>query len=320
MSASARESQFRAVREAVGGRDRRWVVEHVDVRCDGCEADPIVGDRFKCSVCADRDLCSTCLRGLVKARVRRSQQQQDGGPDPYVELEQAVPCLDPRHRFARMAGPERAVRLTGNAASGAPAALRDFLATFPPSHASCADLAWLAVDRDERAGQVDELDRNSRKPLQRRVDRLLRAWESLLEDGSAAITAEKLDRLAAAHGVLRGKWMAFPRLAEVDACWAAVAEGVVGGRLGPTAKVSSVSPLKDNHVLLVTVANYQDQAEVQRVEEALRAALGGLMADARLLLKPDIYSILAINARNEWGLRPTVRVASLRAPPPGEAP
>eukprot|EP00873_Tetraselmis_striata_P035958 jgi/Tetstr1/456222/TSEL_042985.t1 len=199
--------------------------------------------KFKCSVCADRDLCSTCLRGLVKARVRRSQQQQDGGPDPYVELEQA-----------------------------------------------------------------------------RRVDRLLRAWESLLEDGSAAITAEKLDRLAAAHGVLRGKWMAFPRLAEVDACWAAVAEGVVGGRLGPTAKVSSVSPLKDNHVLLVTVANYQDQAEVQRVEEALRAALGGLMADARLLLKPDIYSILAINARNEWGLRPTVRVASLRAPPPGEAP
>lgn len=32
---------------------------HPGVTCDGCEG-PVVGTRFKCSVCPDYDLCSTC--------------------------------------------------------------------------------------------------------------------------------------------------------------------------------------------------------------------------------------------------------------------
>lgn len=32
---------------------------HPNVICDGCEG-PVVGTRFKCSVCPDYDLCSTC--------------------------------------------------------------------------------------------------------------------------------------------------------------------------------------------------------------------------------------------------------------------
>jgi len=33
---------------------------HVGVSCDGCGAHPICGFRYKCSVCADYDLCATC--------------------------------------------------------------------------------------------------------------------------------------------------------------------------------------------------------------------------------------------------------------------
>ena len=33
---------------------------HSNVVCDGCNASPIVGDRFKCTVCSDYDLCSAC--------------------------------------------------------------------------------------------------------------------------------------------------------------------------------------------------------------------------------------------------------------------
>ena len=33
---------------------------HENVICDGCNTSPIVGDRFKCAVCPDFDLCSAC--------------------------------------------------------------------------------------------------------------------------------------------------------------------------------------------------------------------------------------------------------------------
>lgn len=33
---------------------------HTNVECDGCGANPIVGHRYKCSVCRDYDLCATC--------------------------------------------------------------------------------------------------------------------------------------------------------------------------------------------------------------------------------------------------------------------
>ena len=33
---------------------------HQNVACDGCDMSPIVGVRYKCSVCQNFDLCSTC--------------------------------------------------------------------------------------------------------------------------------------------------------------------------------------------------------------------------------------------------------------------
>jgi len=33
---------------------------HQRVTCDGCNVDPIVGIRYKCSVCKDFDFCSKC--------------------------------------------------------------------------------------------------------------------------------------------------------------------------------------------------------------------------------------------------------------------
>lgn len=41
-------------------RDDQASTVHVGVACDGCHAYPIQGIRYKCSVCGDVDLCSSC--------------------------------------------------------------------------------------------------------------------------------------------------------------------------------------------------------------------------------------------------------------------
>jgi len=42
------------------GKGGDGTVIHDNIKCDGCGAFPITGDRFKCTVCSDFDLCSPC--------------------------------------------------------------------------------------------------------------------------------------------------------------------------------------------------------------------------------------------------------------------
>merc|ERR1712203_1057952 len=39
---------------------------HVGINCNRCGMDPIRGERFKCSVCEDFDLCETCYERKTK--------------------------------------------------------------------------------------------------------------------------------------------------------------------------------------------------------------------------------------------------------------
>lgn len=44
--------------------DNREEVIHEHVTCDGCGMKPIVGIRYKCSICPDFDYCSTCEQNI----------------------------------------------------------------------------------------------------------------------------------------------------------------------------------------------------------------------------------------------------------------
>lgn len=49
-------------------REEQDQVVHEKIACDGCDANPIKGLRYMCSVCGDTDFCQKCERAGVHAQ------------------------------------------------------------------------------------------------------------------------------------------------------------------------------------------------------------------------------------------------------------
>ena len=172
--------------------------------------------------------------------------------------------------------------VSGSSGSGGSGSgLDQFLATFPPSAASCRDVAWIVVSHPEGPKQQHEQQRQQQQEqqpanssssthsgsLEERIALAVEEWEQLAGTAAASgrrPTAADVDGLAAKHGILGGKWMLFARSgAEADAAWPVVARAVCGE--GPqaqplcrSAKISSAGPAEadGSWVLLVYTDNY----------------------------------------------------------------
>ncbi|CAJ1387164.1 unnamed protein product [Effrenium voratum] len=67
---------------------------HLGVKCDGCGASPIMGPRFRCTVCPDFDFCSHCFQKKDKIH---------GGECVGHDFEQVEqPCWSPLWTMMRM--------------------------------------------------------------------------------------------------------------------------------------------------------------------------------------------------------------------------
>lgn len=68
---------------------------HEGVTCDGCNTSPIVGTRYKCSVCWDYDLCDACeAKGAAVHDLSH----------PLIKIATPVPRPQQRHGFFRRGG------------------------------------------------------------------------------------------------------------------------------------------------------------------------------------------------------------------------
>lgn len=106
------------------------------------------------------------------------------------------------------------------------------------------------------------------------------------------LSVENIDRIAEDHGIKVGKWLVFRRPTAVDATWEKIAEAVIEGRLGRSAKVASANArgTTDDHVICVYTPDYRDEKDIDRVRQELHS----LGITETLYYKPDIYTYLNI--------------------------
>lgn len=97
----------------------------------------------------------------------------------------------------------------------------------------------------------------------------------------AALT-EGLLSLAKESHETSGKWMLFPSPADVDRMWAIVCQGVLDGKLGPTAKVATTDDIgvegeggrfgggEGGRLICVYTADFGDRRDVKRILTSLK--------------------------------------------------
>ena len=59
---------------------------HTNVACDGCGCNPIVGFRYKCSVCKDFDFCSACEEKLEHPHPFLKIKKNGGAPAVMITM------------------------------------------------------------------------------------------------------------------------------------------------------------------------------------------------------------------------------------------
>lgn len=92
-AAAAAAGEAAAAAAAAGADAAPAVVVHERVECDACGTAPVVGVRYKCSVCRDYDLCAACERA--------NSGEGEAGPAAYGSLH------DGTHPFLKIVRPEQ---------------------------------------------------------------------------------------------------------------------------------------------------------------------------------------------------------------------
>lgn len=108
--------------------------------------------------------------------------------------------------------------------------------------------------------------------------------------------------------------MLFPKPDDVNRVWRIVAEAVIHGRLGDTAKVAPADPpnpfaagtqRQSSHLICVYTKDFSDLDDVRRVlDELVELGLAPRKAsDGAIYYKADVYTYLGLDSNNPYGLK-----------------
>ncbi|THY60875.1 DUF1917-domain-containing protein [Aureobasidium pullulans] len=134
-----------------------------------------------------------------------------------------------------------------------------------------------------------------------------------MTDRASALLSQFSGEKELSCGVTSGKWMLFPKPDDVNRVWRLVAEAVVDGRLGDTAKVAPADPpnpftgeqKQSSHLICVYTKDFSDLDDVRRVlAEMVELGLAPRnAADGAIYYKADVYTYLNIDSSNPYGLK-----------------
>ncbi|KAK3709943.1 hypothetical protein LTR37_010562 [Vermiconidia calcicola] len=113
---------------------------------------------------------------------------------------------------------------------------------------------------------------------------------------------EDLLALAVKTGTTCGKWMLFPAPDDYPRSWRLVAEATAEGKLGPTSKAATYSPVDALTLICVYTYQFTDMEDVRRVLEAL-VDLGVCNKSKPIYYKCDAYTYLGLNSDNAYNIR-----------------
>ncbi|KAI4727852.1 DUF1917-domain-containing protein [Aureobasidium sp. EXF-10728] len=258
----------------------------------------------------------------TKQLVRRWTKDQAAYPTASVTI-----TSDPVILHNRLEGFASARQLTET--------VEEFVKRLPPRTTIMGPWIWITCPiskgkGEEAASRHDPELEESPEQLTNRAHALLSQFTAEKEriasanpNSTASFITRKLGPLreqlkedildiAVASGVTDGKWMLFPKPEDVNRVWKLVAEAVVDGRLGDTAKVASADPpdpfnqkKQSSHLICVYTRDFSDLDDVRRVlEELVELGLAPRNAtDGAIYYKADAYTYLNIDSSNSYGLK-----------------
>ena len=189
--------------------------------------------------------------------------------------------------------------------------LDDWLSSVPPSKVSPETAAWIQVENvnHNSPGFRDyaRVTHLAKEPFVVELDKIkgLIASPGRVPAAAKEACVQAILSLAHQQRYTTGKWMIFFPPDEADAGWEIIARATAEGQLGCSAKIA---PAQDSMpggmgvLCCIYVSDFADRAEVRRVLLALQE----LGMHIRSGFKPDIFTELNINRRNEWRLEPTI--------------